>query len=501
MRGTPQAYEALLKSETKPSNDTLYFISNHDDNSAILYLGSKRIAGGESDLERFSIESLKDVVIDGETLAEKSLLVYDLESKSWVNKPFESLRFVGANGEANGVSGFVPAPLATENNYFLRGDGTWAPIAASEVQEANVKSVTNDNPDTSHDDIIANVTADWLLAKGDIIVIKDLIVEVDGEKKYQHTAYVYDGEHWAAMDGNYNAENVYFDEDFLFTTTIGTVTELTNGSATKTAAGLNLKQFFASLFAEEKQPSIVEPTYSLSASAVLEATAEIGNYITGYSWDGSWSSGSYEFGSKENSSTATGITPSYSVSENVENKTADTLDGSFTLDAPIQIDTVTSKTYATISGTCSYEASPRTPVTNFGNNASAGAIEGNEIEKSAAVKVTGYRSSFKYIGTDCETAIDSAFIRSATNMNANSKKFGTVEIPAGTKRVMFAVPGSATLSSVIDVDGMGLDVKGNFTKSTIKVEGANGFTAADYSVFVAENANGMAATKYTVTIS
>lgn len=65
---------------------------------------------------------------------------------------------------------------------------------------------------------------------------------------------------------------------------------------------------------------------------------------------------------------------------------------------------------------------------------------------------------------------------------------------------MFAVLGDKTLSSVIDVDGQNLDVKGNFTKETIAIEGANGFEAANYSVFHFENENGVAATKYTVTI-
>jgi hypothetical protein len=42
------------------------------------------------------------------------------------------------------------------------------------------------------------------------------------------------------MDGNYNAENVYFDEDLITTSAVGNIT-LTNGSATIAAAGKNLK--------------------------------------------------------------------------------------------------------------------------------------------------------------------------------------------------------------------------------------------------------------------
>ena len=109
-------------------------------------------------------------------------------------------------------------------------------------------------------------------------------------------------------------------------------------------------------------------------------------------------------------------------------------------------------------------------------------------------RLTGLHS-IRSVGQSCP-----ATKHKATAKNANTTSFGTVTIPAGTKRVMFAVLGDKTLKSVIDVDGQNLDVKANFTKETIAIEGANGFTAANYSVFHFENPNGVAATKYTVTI-
>ena len=45
---------------------------------------------------------------------------------------------------------------------------------------------------------------------------------------------------------------------------------------------------------------------------------------------------------------------------------------------------------------------------------------------------------------------------------------------------------------------MGLDVKGNFIKQTVSVEGANGYTAVDYDVFIVENLAGLAATTYQI---
>ena len=498
MRGTPEAFSRLQHKDT----DTLYFITSADATDGLLYLGNKLISGdNDKDLTTFSLSQLEDVLIQ-ENLSEKALLVYDEQSKKWISSTPSELVFIGASNSANGIAGLVPAPKQGATNLFLRSDGNWAEIVVNEtvVADNNIITVENNDINIVHNELINNAITDLEIAKGDIIIIKDLIAD----DKYQHTAYVFDGENWSAMDGNYNAENVYFDEDFVFTEKIGTVKTLTNGSATVAAAGKNVKEFLASLFAAETQPTITAPTYSLSATPVLAATAEIGNYINGYNFDGSWSSGSYQYGSKENSSTSTGITPTYVVTENKENQTSNALDGNFTLTNPIQINSTTSKSYATITGECVYEDSPRTPVTNLGNEASAGSLKGKTITKTAEVLVTGYRSSFKYVGEDRDTEIDSDFIRNSINMNGNTKDFGTIIIPKGTQRVVLAVPdGSATLTSVIDIDGMGLDIKSNFTKYVIAVEGANSYPATDYSVFVckSDSEDGLAATRYTVTIS
>lgn len=105
-----------------------------------------------------------------------------------------------------------------------------------------------------------------------------------------------------------------------------------------------------------------------------------------------------------------------------------------------------------------------------------------------------------YVGESLD-AIDSAFIRGTSNMGATPSTQSGVTIPAGTKRVMVAIPVNGNnLTSVIDVDGMGLDVFGNFTKINVDVEGLNGYKATSYDVWVAENENGLAATHYNLVI-
>jgi hypothetical protein len=113
MRGTPAAFAALLQSEQKPNSDTLYFISEKDSNDAVLYLGSKLIAGGDASNVELSLSNLTDISIKA-GLQDKDILVYDSGSKKWVNSSLESAIsvFLGATNTDPGKAGLVPAPAA-----------------------------------------------------------------------------------------------------------------------------------------------------------------------------------------------------------------------------------------------------------------------------------------------------------------------------------------------------------------------------------------------------
>lgn len=51
--------------------------------------------------------------------------------------------FIGANGTSGGASGLVPAPAATDNTKFLKGDGTWAAVNMPVVDQTYSASSTN----------------------------------------------------------------------------------------------------------------------------------------------------------------------------------------------------------------------------------------------------------------------------------------------------------------------------------------------------------------------
>ena len=196
-RGTPAAFANLATKD----GDTLYFIADTDKSVGKLYLGNVLIAGnvnadGSSMID--TLAELNDVAIAD--LADKHLLVYD--------------EITGATADAAGEAGLVPAPQAGDQDKFLKGDGTWSTIEIPDVAEAQIfevtLNVTTDDSGTetkeTQEAAITRIVGDAIPSKGDIVIVKDPIAN----DKFQYTAYVYNGTAWAAMDGNYNAKNVFF---------------------------------------------------------------------------------------------------------------------------------------------------------------------------------------------------------------------------------------------------------------------------------------------------
>jgi hypothetical protein len=129
MRGTPKDWAALTKAEK--DLDTLYFISEPEGEEGKLYLGPKLIAGGGSGASVGSLKDLQDILLS-EDIEANSFLVYDSESKKWVNKAASQVLasiatlMKGATADKDGEAGLVPVPAQGQQNLFLRGDATWA---------------------------------------------------------------------------------------------------------------------------------------------------------------------------------------------------------------------------------------------------------------------------------------------------------------------------------------------------------------------------------------
>lgn len=368
------------------------------------------------------------------------------------------------------------------------GDGvkTWAELDYSNLSNHYETTL---EADETKEAAIARAVGENALEKGDTAVVKALI---NGEK-YEYTAYVYNGTEWAAMDGNYNAKNVYFDEDFTFTKAVGTVTIPSTGSTTRTAAGKNVQEFFAGLFAEEQNPTIKQPSASITCS--LNKAYEVGSKVSP-TYSVSFDDGNYQYGTKTDSSGATGVTvTSYAISDTAGN-TATTQSGTM---AEV---TVEDNTSYKVTAVVSY-SDGAIPVTNLGNEYADGQIKAGTLDAVASAALTGYRNTF--YGTKTEkTTVDSAAIRTLTASGkalANGSTFD-VSVPVGALRVIIAYPATLRdITSIQDNNDSMSNIVSSFTKSTVAVEGANGATAIDYKVYTMDFANPYdTANKFTVTI-
>lgn len=339
-------------------------------------------------------------------------------------------------------------------------------------------------------DIAAITTAvgDAKLQSGDFAIVSH---DIDGTHK-SYTAYVYDGKNWKAMDGNYDASNVYFGDNITMAgsySQIGNLTKTQNGTATFAVKGKSVAEAFTQIFSKRLQPGApTQPSVSLTFS---QAKAyEVGTTVTP-TWSATLSTGSYTYGP------ATGITATaWEISDTAGN-TATTASGSF--DA------------ITIADGTNYKITAKaTHGAGAVANDNLGSPSSPEVKIAAGSKsktsdaITGYRNTF-YGTKTTKDALDSAAIRSLSNKSntawANGKSF-TVQIPVGAVRVVFAYPATLRdVNSIKDVNGLNAEIKSAFAKSTIAVEGANGATAIDYKVYTTDFAEPVAkANSYTITI-
>ena len=319
--------------------------------------------------------------------------------------------------------------------------------------------------------------------QGDMGVVVSAIDGDDGSKK-SYTAYVYDEGVWKAMDGNYDAGNVYFGKDITYTVGFGTLAKPT-GSGTFNAKGKSLEQVLSTLMAKEANPSKTEPAVSFSTQTGF-GTYEIGtkkNLV----YAASLSAGSYTYGPP------TGIT-AQSWSVVCDGVTKTTANGTFE-------NVVAEATAKKVTATASY-GDGATPVTNLGNEYPAGKISAGSKSKDSSNYV-GVRYMFWGPMTDAGMALNSANIRAlAHNKAVGTGVLTTFGAGAGAKKVVVAVPAGRKITKVLMPSALNADVTALFVKqgTQSQVEGANAYAAAAYDVYVYQPASIDAGETYSVTI-
>ena len=383
--------------------------------------------------------------------------------------------------------------VETDTGKTKIGNGTdhWKTLKYSGVDEDTIKGIIDKNrdnftevtPNEGESDAQALARMITNPKKGDMAVVIRIIA---GDKK-SYKAYIHNGTAFAAMDGNYSAENVYFDEDLTYTANIGVLTVPSTGSGTIQASGKNVKDVLAGILAKETEPSATAPAVTIGTQQNF-GTFEIGT-TKNLTYGASLSAGSYTYGpatgitAKTWEATCTGVTGS-------KNTASGTFDN-----------VVAQATPKTITVKATYDAGA-IPVTNLGNPYPTGQIKAGSASKTSN-QLVGVRYMFWGPMTDASAELNSANIRAlAHNQASGTGTLSTFGAGAGAKKVVVAVPAGRKITKILMPSALNADVTALFVKQSaqVQVQGANAYAATAYDVYVYQPASIDAGETYAVTI-
>lgn len=368
------------------------------------------------------------------------------------------------------------------NHKMKIGDGT--------TTLGNLKFVGGD--EAKHFDVVANVGEDDVAAilrivgdaeihTGDTAIVKRTIT---GDK-ISHTAYIYNGTNWAACDGNYNAKNVYFDANLTLTEAFGRYKPGASGSIDVPSTGQSVYGLIDDAFSQEKNPTATQPSASITISSG-NGTFEIGTKKN-LSYTASLNGGSYTYGPNPTGVVATGYTVT------CDGKTADAATGSF--------ENIVADGTKKISVSITHSAGS-IPKTNKGKEYAAAQIKADTKTATSSQSLVGVRYMF-WGPMTTDAAIDSAAVRALAHNKATSTgALSTFGAGAGAKKVVVAIPSDRKITKVLMPSALNADVTALFVKqsTTVPVNGANGYAAAAYNIYVYQPASIDAGETYAVTI-
>lgn len=470
-RGTPTAY----KNYPFKDSDTFYFVAEADSDIGQLYLGEQLVSASlTTDAAIAYLSELKDVNTTG---AENgNVLCFDAGTEKWIPVDLEVAikipNMIGATASSDGVAGLVPPAAAGQQDYFLKGDGTWAPINASESGRPQI--FVGEPNGKSHAQTITELTKNAVLHSGDIVIIREPIKT----GKYSYTAYVYTGKNWTAMNGNYKADNVYFTDNLITTVDIGEIE--TDGKPIELAtAGKNLKQVFNELFYIEKEPVIIQPEIEHTEFTFEDGAVEVGTTVN-IGYDAILNPGFYSFGPE------TGVLVSaWTISDT--NGNIITLKNSNSINGSLSSFVVKDDTDYHITLTANY-GDGVIPLTNIGNEFPQGQIRAGSKTFETG-HIFGYRPFF--YGVDNSTdEITSEVIRNLTN-GGRYDEFMKLEIKTNQIdnpiRIIIAYPKNSERKGLVSAtldSTMGMDILSEYSFIEVNVADAAGQNPVPYIVRV-----------------
>lgn len=360
-----------------------------------------------------------------------------------------------------------------------------------------VYAATKADLSTSDDSVISGYFAqntDVKPKKGDVFVVT---TTVDGST-YEQSAYFYDGSAWVAMTGSVDADKVILRENITLAggyTQVGNLTKSQNGTATFQTKGKSVADILTEIFSKRLQPTITEQPsvtgFALNGAKAVEAGTQVAAASYGTA---ELNPGSYKYG-PDTAVVASGwkverITDK-ATTEVANAETASLAAGSDNNNGAGFVigdaggDAVASLKY---KATATHGAGV-TAKDNLGSdsNPAVAIAAGTKSKETAAY--TPFRNYF-YGATAEKPTLNSDYIRSLTKSGkAYAAGTLTINVPVGAQRVAIACIATAKgVTKVINETAMNADVTSTFVKSTVPVEGANGYSAKTYNVWIFEPA-------------
>lgn len=360
-----------------------------------------------------------------------------------------------------------------------------------------VYAATKADLSTSDDSVISGYFTQHTDAKpkkGDVFVVT---TAVDGST-YEQSAYFYNGSAWVAMTGSVDADKVILRENITLAggyTQVGNLTKSQNGTATFQTKGKSVADILTEIFSKRLQPTITaQPSvtgFALNGAKAVEAGTQVAAASYGTA---ELNPGSYKYG-PDTAVVASGwkverITDK-ATTEVANAETASLAAGSDNNGGAGFVigdaggDAVASLKY---KATATHGAGV-TAKDNLGSdsNPAVAIAAGTKSKETAAY--TPFRNYF-YGATAEKPTLNSDYIRSLTKSGkAYAAGTLTINVPVGAQRVAIACIATAKgVTKVINETAMNADVTSTFVKSTVPVEGANGYSAKTYNVWIFEPA-------------
>lgn len=388
------------------------------------------------------------------------------------------------------LKGEMGVEIDTGKTKIGNGTDHWKTLKYSGVDEDTIKGIIDNNrsaftevtPNEGETDAQALARAITNPKKGDMAVVVRTFVE--GKQSY--TAYIHDGTGFKAMDGNYSADNVYFDKDLKLTEAFGRYKPDASGSVEVPSTGQSVYSLIDDAFSQSKNPTTTQPSASVNITA-NSGTFEIGTKKN-LTYSASLNTGAYSYGP-----TPTGVS-AITYTATCDGKTLTGATGTF--------ENIVADGTKKISISIAHSAGS-IPKTNKGADYAAGQIKSGTKTATSSQALTGVRYMFWGPMADASAELNSANIRAlAHNKASGTGNLSTFGAGAGAKKVVVAVPAGRRITKVIMPSALNADVTSLFVKqgTQVQVQGANAYAATAYDVYVYQPASIDAAETYTVTI-